>query len=133
MPEVVVERIVTALNDRKKAVRGSKIHVLGVAYKPDVGDTRESPAIDVMELLRLKGANVGYSDPYVATLPLDSATLRSRRPTPSLLGRADAVVILTNHSDFDYKAIVAASKLVIDARNATGTAGVRRGKKIVKL
>jgi len=133
MPQVVVERVTSALNERRRPLKGSKIHILGVAYKKDVSDTRESPALDVMALLDQAGAVISYSDPFVPKVPLDSRTLRAQKPTPSLLKKADAVVIVTDHTDFDYKAIVKASRLVIDTRNAVARAGIRPLKKVVKL
>jgi UDP-N-acetyl-D-glucosamine dehydrogenase len=133
MPQVVVERVASALNERKKPLKGAKVHVLGVAYKKDVSDTRESPALDVMALLEQAGTVISYSDPFVPKISLDSKTLRSQKPTPSLLKKADAVVIVTDHTDFDYKAIVKASRLLIDTRNAVANAGIRPLKKVVKL
>ena len=133
MPEVVVGRITEALNQRKKALREAHIHILGVAYKRDVADTRESPAIDIMDLLRLKGAILSYSDPLVPRLRLGTALLRSEDPAPAVLRKKAAVVVLTDHSAFDYRRIVSASRMVIDTRNATGRAGVRDSKKIIKL
>jgi UDP-N-acetyl-D-glucosamine dehydrogenase len=133
MPQVVVERIAQALNERRKPLKGSKIHLLGVAYKKDVSDTRESPALDVIALLDQAGASVSYSDPFVPQISLDSMKLRSQGPTPARLKRADAVVILTDHTDFDYRTIVKSSTLVVDTRNAVANAGIRPLKKVVKL
>jgi UDP-N-acetyl-D-glucosamine dehydrogenase len=133
MPQVVVERIAQALNERRKPLKGSKIHLLGVAYKKDVSDTRESPALDVIALLDQAGASVSYSDPFVPRISLDSMKLRSQGPTPARLKRADAVVILTDHTDFDYRTIVKSSTLVVDTRNAVANAGIRPLKKVVKL
>jgi UDP-N-acetyl-D-glucosamine dehydrogenase len=133
MPQVVVERITAALNERRRPLKGSKIHILGVAYKKNVSDTRESPALDVMALLEKAGAAISYSDPFVPKISLGSKTFRSRKPTASLLKKADAVVIVTDHTDFDYKGIVKASRLVIDTRNAVANAGIRPLKKVVKL
>jgi UDP-N-acetyl-D-glucosamine dehydrogenase len=133
MPEVVVERIAEALNERKKALRGSRIHILGVSYKKDVGDTRESPALDVMEILHRKGAVLSYSDPFVPSLSLGSDLLTSREPKPALLRKMAAAVILAEHSAFDYRQIVASSRVVVDTRNATGKAGLKEPEKIVKI
>jgi UDP-N-acetyl-D-glucosamine dehydrogenase len=133
MPQVVVERIAQALNERRKPLKGSKIHLLGVAYKKDVSDTRESPALDVIALLDQAGASVSYSDPFVPRISLDSMKLRSQGPTPARLKRADVVVILTDHTDFDYRTIVKSSTLVVDTRNAVANAGIRPLKKVVKL
>lgn len=133
MPEIVVERIFEALNERKRAVKGSRIHVLGVAYKRNVGDTRESPALDVMALLRQRGAVLSYSDPFVDTVRLDGKMLRSKAPTPALLRKMSAAVILTDHSAFDYREIVGSSSLVVDTRDAARRAGIRNSRKIVTL
>jgi UDP-N-acetyl-D-glucosamine dehydrogenase len=133
MPQVVVERIAQALNDRRKPLKGSKIHLLGVAYKKDVSDTRESPALDVIALLDQAGASVSYSDPFVPKISLDSKKLSSQNPTTARLKKADAVLILTDHTDFDYRAIVKSSTLVVDTRNAVANAGIRPLKKVVKL
>jgi len=126
MPEFLVGKIDAALNERKKSIKGSKILVLGVAYKSDVSDARESPALDVMRLLRERGGKVAYNDPYVPQME----GLKSIRLTRSSLRNADCVVITTAHSDYDYKQIVENARLVIDSRNATK--GIE-SKKIVKL
>ncbi len=133
MPEVVVRRATELLNDKKKSVKGSRILVLGVAYKRDTGDTRESPALDIMRLLHDRGARVQFHDPYNATVRLDGGpSWRSTRLTPASLGRADLVLVVTNHSTYDFDEIVRHSGLVLDTRNATR--GVRVGKsKIHKL
>jgi UDP-N-acetyl-D-glucosamine dehydrogenase len=114
MPEFVVERVTDALNSAHKSINGSKIHVLGVAYKRDVGDVRESPALDVIELLRRRGAKMSYSDPFVESLEIGDLTLKSIAPD-SL--DADCAVICTNHSAFDYDAIVKRYPLIVDTRN----------------
>jgi UDP-N-acetyl-D-glucosamine dehydrogenase len=120
MPAYVVERVASLLNDRKKAVNGSRIHILGVAYKRDVSDVRESPAIDILGLLSEMGADVSYSDPHVDRLDVPGRrTLESVEPTDELLRRVDCAVIVTDHAGFDYKRIVNAAPLVFDARNAT--------------
>ena len=126
MPEFLVSKIDAALNERKKSIKGSKILVLGVAYKSDVSDTRESPALDVMRLLKERGGKVVYNDPYVPQVE----GLKSIPLTRSSLRNADCVVITTAHSDYDYKEIVENAKLVIDSRNATK--GIK-SKKIIKL
>jgi len=126
MPEFLVSKIDAALNERKKSIKGSKILILGVAYKSNVSDIRESPALDVMRLLKERGGKVLYNDPYVPQVEgLKSITL-----TESSLRNADCVVITTAHSDYDYKQIVENARLVIDSRNATK--GIK-SKKIVKL
>ncbi|MGE0454121.1 MAG: nucleotide sugar dehydrogenase [Vicinamibacteria bacterium] len=129
MPEYVCERIAAALNEREKSVRGSRILVLGVAYKRDIDDVRESPALDVIKLLESRGASVAYNDPYVASIRVDGGTLASSELLPAVRD-ADLVVIVTDHAGYDYRAVVEAAKQVVDTRNAT------RGidsPKIVKL
>ncbi len=131
MPRHVVEKIAAALNDEGKPVRGSRILVLGVAYKPDVADIRESPALDIIKLLLARGAVVHYADPHVAELHYDGLELVSREATPEALAAADCVVIVANHAAFDYQAVVDHARLVVDTRNATNG---RDGKaRIVKL
>jgi UDP-N-acetyl-D-glucosamine dehydrogenase len=124
MPDYVVERVATALNDRARAVKGSKVLVLGMAYKKDIDDPRESPAIDVFRLLERRGAKVVYHDPFVPALHGDHGAgdviARSVPLTDDLLAAQDCVVIATDHTCFDYRRIVEKSKLVMDTRNATG-------------
>jgi UDP-N-acetyl-D-glucosamine dehydrogenase len=115
MPEFVVERVTDALNSAKKSINGSRIHMIGVAYKKDVGDVRESPALDIIELLRRRGATVSYSDPYVPSLKIDGAALTS---TDLSVSEADCAVICTNHSAFDYEPVLKKFPLVVDTRNA---------------
>jgi UDP-N-acetyl-D-glucosamine dehydrogenase len=117
MPEFVIEKIQNALNDVSKPVRGSRVHVLGVAYKRDIEDVRESPALDIIELLLRRGALVTFSDPHVNSIHVDGRNLQSQE-TLAGIEAADCVVILTNHSDFDYAAVVDRSKLIVDTRNA---------------
>jgi UDP-N-acetyl-D-glucosamine dehydrogenase len=131
MPQVVVRRAADLLNERRRSVKGARVLVLGVAYKKDTGDVRESPALDILRLLEEKGARVRYSDPYNPTLRLESGSeLRSSKLTPTALARADLVLIVTDHSDFDYDRIVQHARLVFDTRNATR--GVRRGRSKVQ-
>jgi UDP-N-acetyl-D-glucosamine dehydrogenase len=121
MPRYVVSRIMEALNDRGKALNGSKILVLGVAYKPDIDDVRESPALDVIGLLRRKGAQVEYHDPYISHIHHEADGWRMDSITDLMASVADAdgVVIITDHKGYDYKAIVDCAKFVFDSRNAT--------------
>lgn len=123
MPEYVVSRLTEALNDQGKAVRGSRIGIIGVAYKPDVDDPRESPAFRLMELLRDWGAEISYNDPYIPTLPpmrhYDVGTLSSQELTPEWVAEQDAILIATNHSSYDWEMIVQHAALVVDTRNAT--------------
>ena len=119
MPEWVVSKVAEALNDREKAVRGSRILVLGLAYKKDVDDTRESPSLEIMELLRAKGAEVAYSDPHVPVFPKlreHHFDLTSIPLTPASLADYDCIVIATDHKAFDYEAIQRHAKLVVDSR-----------------
>lgn len=122
MPLYVMDKITDALNDESKSVRGARVVVLGVAYKRDVDDVRESPALDVIGLLREKGADVAYHDPHVGQFRLDERTeetLHSVDYNAELLSTADCVVILTDHSTYDYQHILDHSRLVIDTRHAT--------------
>lgn len=119
MPQWVVTKIADALNDRQKSLKGSRILALGIAYKRDVDDMRESPSVLVMELLRDRGAIVEYSDPNAPVFPKmreHSFDLASVELTPEALGSFDAVVLLTDHSDFDYAAILEHSDMIVDTR-----------------
>jgi UDP-N-acetyl-D-glucosamine dehydrogenase len=119
MPEHVVSVVADALNERERSVKGSEIVVLGVAYKADVSDYRESAALDVIRRLEAKGARVRYCDPLVPEMELDGTERRSVLLTDDLLEDAHCVLILTNHSIFDYARVVELSSLVVDSRNAT--------------
>lgn len=119
MPEWVVGKVAEGLNRRKKAVNGSRILALGIAYKRDIEDTRESPSVEVMELLRDRGAKVDYSDPFAPSFPRmreHSFDLASVNLTPAALASYDAVVLLTDHSDFDYELILEHAQLIVDTR-----------------
>jgi len=116
MPHFVVDKVQNALNDAGKAVKGSRIHVLGVAYKKDIDDLRESPALDVMLLLKRRGAELSYSDPHVPQLQLDGVDLRALPESAAAL--ADCTVIITDHSAFDYRLLAERAPLVVDTRNA---------------
>jgi UDP-N-acetyl-D-glucosamine dehydrogenase len=118
MPHFVADKVQNALNDAGKPVKGSHIHVLGVAYKKDIDDVRESPALDVMLLLKQRGARLTYSDPHVPVLSLDSLALESQDIDTDAVAAADCAVIVTNHSAFDYGGIVRKFRLVVDTRNA---------------
>lgn len=118
MPAYVASRIGDALNDAGKAVRGADILVLGVAYKVDVGDIRESPAIKVMTHLHRRGANVSFHDPYVEAVNVNGDVLRRSQLTRKAISGSDCVAILTPHSAFDFEWIAAHSRLIFDARNA---------------
>jgi UDP-N-acetyl-D-glucosamine dehydrogenase len=128
MPHFVVDKIQDALNERSKPVKGSRIHILGVAYKKDIEDVRESPALDIMLLLKQRGALLSYEDPYVPCLQIGDLELAAAGE--DVLAAADCAVIVTNHSAFDYPAIVRSAALVVDTRNACK--GIR-SEKIVRL
>lgn len=132
MPRFVVGKTQDALNDHKKALRGSRVLVLGAAYKPDIDDLRESPALDVIHLLQEKGAIVEYNDPYIPEIHYDELDMVSVPDVMAAVKAADCVVIITNHKKYDYPAILASAKLVVDTRNALGTAG-RASDKVVRL
>jgi UDP-N-acetyl-D-glucosamine dehydrogenase len=131
MPHFVVDKVVRALNDDKKPVHGSRILVLGVAYKPNVRDVRESPALDIIGLLRDLRADVVYHDPYVPALSEEGHEMSSVALTPEELAKADCVVIVTNHKCIDYSMVLANAALVVDTRNAT--AGLTGTARVVKL
>ena len=118
MPEHVVTLVSDSLNERAKALRGSSVLVMGITYKADVNDIRESPALEIVEMLMKKGARVSYADPFTPQLALDGHKLAAIAPTPEALAAADCVLILTNHSSFDYAAIADRASLVVDTRNA---------------
>ena len=133
MPQHVVLEITRALGSESKPLNGSKVLVLGVAYKPDVGDTRESPALDLIHLLRQQGASVSYHDPLAPSIReagLDMASVgTSGEPTlGEALPAADCVVIVTDHSSYDWADVVERSRLIVDTRNAVARAGAAGGK-----
>ena len=130
MPEFVVEKIADALNDAEKSVRGSSIHIVGVAYKKDVDDLRESPALEIMNILRSKGAKITYTDPYIAEINYHELNAKSKPLSRELLSKMDCTVIVTDHSNFDYNLLVSNSKLIVDTRNALK--GINK-KHIVRL
>ncbi len=119
MPEYIVEQTVTALNTRSKSLKGSKILILGVAYKKDIEDVRESPALRVVELLMDKKALVHYHDPYIPAIKEGNYRLRSIKLTKKIFGNYDCVVIITDHSCYDLKSIVKEAKLIFDTRGCT--------------
>jgi len=130
MPDYVVQMVADALNDRERAVRGSRILVLGVAYKPNVADTRDSPALEIIEALLARGARVAYHDPHVPSVGVGGARLTSL-PWPTDLGAWDLVLVLTPHAGYDWAAVVAGARLVIDTRNAT--AGIAPAPNVLRL
>lgn len=123
MPIYVVAKIQDALNEHRKPLKGSRVLVLGAAYKPDIADLRESPALDVIGLLENKGAKVSYHDPYIARLQHDDWEKTSVPNLTETLRDVDCVVIITNHSNYDYAAILRESELIVDTRNAIGDIG----------
>ena len=125
MPYFCMEKITRALNSQEKAVNGSRVHLVGVAYKADVGDLRESPALKLIELLRDEGAQVSYHDPHIPELPEHG--LESQELDGSL-AKADCVAIVTAHSGIDYDQLAERARLVVDFRNATGKNGSANGR-----
>jgi UDP-N-acetyl-D-glucosamine dehydrogenase len=134
MPRYVVTKITEGLNEHRKSLKGSKVLILGLAYKKDIDDLRESPSIELIELLRQKGARVDYNDPHIPRTHKQrkhDLRMTSKKLSAKMLSSYDVIVISTDHSDYDYKWIVKNAKLVVDARNATAT--VRgAGKKIIR-
>ncbi|MDX1814987.1 MAG: nucleotide sugar dehydrogenase [Thermodesulfobacteriota bacterium] len=130
MPHFVEGKIIDALNRFKKSVNGAKVLVLGVAYKKDISDVRESPAIDILQLLSKKGAKLSYCDPHVPVLDEHGMRMKAETFSAATLKKADCVVIVTDHSDFDYRLVARESKVIVDARNALKG---RNGGKIIKL
>jgi UDP-N-acetyl-D-glucosamine dehydrogenase len=132
MPRYVADRINDLLNRDRVAVNGAKILILGVAYKSNVSDMRESPALDVMRLLAEKGAELRYSDPHVQEIELDGRNHKSADLTDDLLGEVDLAVIITEHAGVDYERVVARCSRIFDTRNATRDVATGR-EKISKL
>ncbi|HEU4402967.1 MAG TPA: nucleotide sugar dehydrogenase [Candidatus Polarisedimenticolia bacterium] len=129
MPQYVVTKTVDALNDQRKSARGARVLVLGVAYKKDVGDVRESPALDVIKLLADRGAEIRYNDPYAAEIAIDGGQrYRSVPLTEAELRAADIVLIVTDHTTYDYGFIVEHASCVLDTRNATRSVTAGRDK-----
>jgi UDP-N-acetyl-D-glucosamine dehydrogenase len=133
MPQYVVTRLAEFLNEQRKPINGSRIAILGVAYKKDIDDPRESPSFELMKLLGERGAVLSYNDPHVPSLPKmrhypDLPAMDSQQLTPEYLAAQDCVVISTDHSAYDYDFIVNHSKLVIDTRNATKSVKEGRNK-----
>jgi UDP-N-acetyl-D-glucosamine dehydrogenase len=129
MPYYVVNKIQDAFNEREKSIKGSRILLLGMSYKRDIDDVRESPALDVLRILERKGAEVIYHDPLVPELDMDGVGYRSR-PLEESVKAADCVVILTDHSFFDIEKVVDDARLVVDTRNATKN---RRSENLIKI
>lgn len=125
MPRYVVSRLMESMNDLGKTIKNSNILVLGVAYKPDIDDVRESPALDVIGLLQKKGADVKYHDPYIPHIhhEHDGWQMDSVKDMMKAVKEADAVLVVTNHNDYNYTEIIGTAKFVFDTRNATGKMG----------
>ena len=132
MPEYVVERVVAALNDRRKALKGARVLLLGLAYKKDVSDVRDSPAFDIARLFHERGAVVAYHDPHVPTAVLNGRSCRSVPLTAPLLRRTDCTVLLTNHTSVDYDFVRRQARLIVDTRNQYRSLS-RRVPSIMKL
>jgi UDP-N-acetyl-D-glucosamine dehydrogenase len=132
MPYHVVDSVATALNDRKKPLKGSRIMVLGVAYKKDVDDLRESPSLKIIEQLTLRGATVDYNDPHFAEIHklrhYNFEGMKSKPIDSKSLAGYDCVLIATDHTAYDYPMIVESSQLVVDTRNATRRIARNRNK-----
>ncbi|MGH9626746.1 MAG: nucleotide sugar dehydrogenase, partial [Bryobacteraceae bacterium] len=129
MPHFVVDKVQNALNDHCKPLRGSHVHILGMAYKKNIDDVRESPALDIVHLLQQRGAKMTYSDPFVPSIRLDGVDMTSQ-DAAQMASTADCVVIATDHSGVDYSDIVNRAKLIVDTRNALKTYSLA---KIVRL
>lgn len=132
MPRYVVGKVQDALNDQGKSLKGNRVLVLGAAYKADIDDLRESPALDVIGLLQQKGAVVQYHDPYIPNLRYEGIALDSAPDLMQAVREADCVVIITNHSSYDYPALLESAQLIVDTRNALGSLS-RNNSKVVRL
>jgi UDP-N-acetyl-D-glucosamine dehydrogenase len=131
VPQYALGKIADALNDAGKPLRGSRVLLLGVAYKVDTGDLRESPALDILHLLRGKGADLAYHDPYVPQVRLDDFILDSATLDRQILHWADCVVITTAHSSYDWSWVAQHSRLLVDTRNVIRPTDTQA--KVVKL
>ncbi len=132
MPEHVVNKVAQVLNDRRKALRGSRVLLLGLAYKKDVGDVRDSPAFDIARLLEERGADLLYHDPFVPSAELNGTVRRSIALTASALRQTDCVVVVTNHSNVDYGFVLRHAPVIVDTRNQYA-GPPRRSRRVVKL
>lgn len=130
MPHFVVGKVVDALNRFRRSVNGAKVLVLGVAYKKDISDVRESPALDILQLLGQKGAKLSYCDPHVPALAEHGIRMKAEKFSAATLRKADCVVVVTDHTAFDYRMVAREAKVVVDARNALKG---RNGRNIIKL
>jgi UDP-N-acetyl-D-glucosamine dehydrogenase len=132
MPQYVVDKVSRVLSERGTKIQGARIIVLGVAYKANVSDTRESPALDIIEILRNDDAEVVFNDPLVNKIDLSDVEMESTTLDAGLLARADCVIIATSHSSYDWNWIISNSSLIMDTRNATGISG-SKSPKVIKL
>ena len=132
MPRYVVSKVQDALNDQARPLNGSRVLVIGAAYKPDVNDIRESPSLDIIGLLRQKGAEVNYHDPYIPRIIHDDWSLESVSDVIESARTTDCVVIVTDHTIYDYQSILEQAPLIVDTRNALGDAG-RNNPKVIRL
>jgi UDP-N-acetyl-D-glucosamine dehydrogenase len=132
MPRYVVGKVQEALNNHRKSVNGSEILILGVAYKPDIDDLRESPALDIIHMLRDQGAKLEYHDSFIAEICHEDISMKSVPDLMAAVRSADCVVIVTNHSCYDYNKILDATAMIIDTRNALGIDS-RNNPKVVRL
>ena len=132
MPRYVVNKVQDALNKKNKALSDSKVLVLGAAYKPDVDDVRESPALDVIGLLQQGGADVSYHDPFIPKLKQDNIEMQSAKDLIQEVKKVDCVVIVTNHSQYDYREIFENARMIVDTRNALGSLG-KDNPKVTRL
>jgi UDP-N-acetyl-D-glucosamine dehydrogenase len=130
MPALVADKVARGLNDDRKSVNGSRILVLGIAYKKDIDDVRESPALDIIRLLEDSGAEIAYHDPYVPRFRDDGHEHESVPLTDEEIERADAVVIVTDHSNVDYQRVVERARVIVDTRNVTAKLLRGRGRVI---
>ena len=131
MPHYVIEMVADALNERERSVKGARILVLGVAYKANVADTRDSPALEIIDRLLVRGAQVQYHDPHVPWITVNGQRLSSIAWSDAALGARDAVLVTTAHAGYDWAAIVREARLVVDTRNATGSLG--RASHVIRL
>jgi len=131
MPYYIVERVTKILNQQKKCISDANILILGVAYKKDIGDIRESPVLKIIELLEKGGANTKYNDPYVSSFSLKEKEYRSVKLDDTVVEKQDLVIITTDHSLYDYQKIVNSARLIFDTRNATKN--IKEGREKIYL
>ncbi len=131
MPHFVVDKIQNALNEHVKPLKGSHVHVMGVAYKRDIDDVRESPALDIIHLLERRGTRITYSDPFVPKINADGIVMEAIDAAAGIAS-ADCVVIVTDHKDFDYKDLVGSARLIVDTRNALKGVEVIQHRAVVR-